>query len=79
MTKEKTIESVEICLEMKSCDGCAYHGYGSPKCINTMLRDLLSIVKDSDKSTSTGVNIKKPAAYPADLMEHRHSGLLEED
>lgn len=79
MKREKMIESVEICLEMKSCDGCAYHGHGSPECINTMLRDLLAIVKDSDKSASSGVNIEKPVAYPADQMEHRYSGLISED
>ena len=48
MTKEKTIESAEVCRKNKSCSGCAYHGYPSPKCITTLLGDLVEIAKGGD-------------------------------
>lgn len=43
------------------------------------------LIGEPDKCPWCGKDVKKdassapPPAYPADLMEHRHSGLLEED
>jgi len=104
MTREIVIAAAKACISPRPCNDCPYRIEGDG-CLDGLIADLLGIVEDSEKSTSSdpltratfptssapsghlplpgegksGKALETPAAYPADLMEHRHSGLLEED
>lgn len=89
MTREIVIAAAKACISPRPCKGCPYRIEGDG-CLDGLIADLLGIVEDSEKSTSSdpltqaafpceGKALEKPAAYPADQMEHRYSGLLSED